>query len=51
MTDVRAMLVGKVNDVWTRRVETISSDALGEGEVLIAVEYSCINYTDGLSTT
>ena len=39
MTDVRAMLVGKVNDVWMRRVETISSDALGEGEVLIAVEY------------
>jgi NADPH:quinone reductase-like Zn-dependent oxidoreductase len=45
------MLVGKVNDVWTRRVETISSDDLGEGEVLIAVEYSCINYKDGLSTT
>jgi len=51
MTDVRAMLVGKVNDVWARRVETISSDDLGEGEVLIAVEYSCINYKDGLSTT
>ncbi|MFM8814639.1 MAG: alcohol dehydrogenase catalytic domain-containing protein, partial [Actinomycetes bacterium] len=51
MTDVRAMLVGKVNDVWTRRIETISSDSLGEGEVLIAVEYSCINYKDGLSTT
>ena len=51
MTNVRAMLVGHVDGVWTRRIETLTSDSLGEGEVLIAVEYSCINYKDGLSTT
>ena len=51
MTNVRAMLVGNVDGVWTRRIETLTSDSLGEGDVLIEVEYSCINYKDGLATS
>lgn len=51
MTSIRAMLVGKVDGAWKRRIETLTSDALGEGGVLIEVEYSCINYKDGLATS
>ena len=51
MTKVRAMLVGKVDDVWTRRIEEISSDSLGDGDVLVKVEWSCINYKDGLASS
>lgn len=49
ITEVRAMLVGKVNDVWQRRIETVMADDLGEGDVLIEIEYSCVNYKDGLA--
>lgn len=51
MTMVRAMLVGKVDDVWTRRIEDVSIDGLGEGDVLVKVEWSCINYKDGLASS
>lgn len=51
MTTVRAMLVGKVDDVWTRRIEDVSIDGLGEGDVLVKVEWSCINYKDGLASS
>ena len=51
MTTVRAMLVGKVDDVWTRRIEDVSIDGLGDGDVLVKVEWSCINYKDGLASS
>ena len=51
MTKVRAMLVGKVDDVWTRRIEEIPSDSLGDGDVLVKVDWSCINYKDGLASS
>lgn len=47
----RALLVGKVNDVWTRRIEEVSLDALGDGDVLVKVDWSCINYKDGLASS
>lgn len=47
----RALLVGKVNDVWTRRIEGVSLDALGDGDVLVKVDWSCINYKDGLASS
>jgi acrylyl-CoA reductase (NADPH) len=50
-TTSRAFTVGKVNDVWTQQITEVSVDNLGEGDVLIAVEYSCINYKDGLATS
>lgn len=51
MTMVRAMVVGKVNDEWTRRVEDLPLTALGDGDVLVKVEWSCINYKDGLASS
>ncbi|MFM8811369.1 MAG: acryloyl-CoA reductase [Actinomycetota bacterium] len=50
-TTVRALLVGKVNDVWTRRIEDVSVDSLGDGDVLVKVDWSCINYKDGLASS
>jgi acrylyl-CoA reductase (NADPH) len=50
-TTSRAFTVGKINDVWTQQITDVSVDDLGEGDVLIAVEYSCINYKDGLATS
>jgi acrylyl-CoA reductase (NADPH) len=49
--DVRAFLVGKEEGTWTRRVETMSQEALGVGDVLVKVEWSCINYKDGLASS
>ncbi|NBY13027.1 MAG: oxidoreductase, partial [Actinobacteria bacterium] len=40
-TTVRALLVGKVNDVWTRRIDDVSVDSLGDGDVLVKVDWSC----------
>ena len=51
MTTVRAFLVGKVNDAWTRRIEDVALDALGDGDVLVKVDYSCVNYKDGLASS
>ena len=48
---VRALLVGKVNDVWTRRIEDVPIDSLGGGDVLVKVEWSCVNYKDGLASS
>jgi len=50
-TSSRAFTVGKVNDVWTRSVTDVAIDSLGTGDVLLAVEYSCINYKDGLASS
>ena len=50
-TTSRAFTVGKINDAWTQQITDVSVDDLGEGDVLIAVEYSCINYKDGLATS
>jgi acrylyl-CoA reductase (NADPH) len=50
-TSSRAFTVGRVNDVWTRSVTDVAIDSLGTGDVLLAVEYSCINYKDGLASS
>ncbi|MEI7966435.1 MAG: alcohol dehydrogenase catalytic domain-containing protein, partial [Actinomycetota bacterium] len=50
-TTSRAFTVGKINDIWTQQITDVSVDDLGEGDVLIAVEYSCINFKDGLATS
>lgn len=51
MDSFAAFLVGKVEDQWTRRVEEITLGDLPEAEVLVEVEYSGINYKDGLAST
>ncbi|MCP3937644.1 MAG: acryloyl-CoA reductase [Actinomycetia bacterium] len=51
MDSFSAFLVGKVDDVWTQRVEDLTVDDLPDGDVLVEVEYSGINYKDGLAST
>lgn len=52
MDSVRAYTVGKDDSgTWTRSITTIAAEALGDGDVLIEVEFSGINYKDGLAST
>lgn len=50
-TDNMAFFVGKINNEWKRTVKQFPIDDLGAGDVLIRVEFSCINYKDGLAST
>ena len=51
MGTYRAMVVHREGDALVRRLETLNSDDLPAGEVLIEVHYSSLNYKDGLSAT
>ncbi|MFM8001462.1 MAG: alcohol dehydrogenase catalytic domain-containing protein, partial [Actinomycetota bacterium] len=47
----RAFTVGKTESGWARRVVDMPIDQLGDGDVLVRVEYSGINFKDGLAST
>ena len=49
MGTYRAMVVHREGDALVRRLETLNSETLPAGEVLIEVHYSSLNYKDGLS--
>jgi acrylyl-CoA reductase (NADPH) len=51
MTDVRALLAGRFDGTWERRVASLPIDDLGVGDVLIRVQYSGVNFKDGLAST
>ena len=51
MGTYRAMVVHREGDALVRRLETLNSETLPAGEVLIEVHYSSLNYKDGLSAT
>ena len=51
MGTYRAMVVRREGDALVRRLETLNSETLPAGEVLIEVHYSSLNYKDGLSAT
>ncbi len=46
---VRAFTAGHDGDTWRRGVSELAVDQLGQGEVLVRVQYSGINYKDGLA--
>lgn len=48
---MRALMLNKEDDEFSCAVVDLAEDALPEGEVLVAVEYSTINYKDGLAIT
>ncbi|MEM7033242.1 MAG: YhdH/YhfP family quinone oxidoreductase [Chloroflexota bacterium] len=51
-TTFKALVISKTEDAgFTRQIETHSIDDLPEGDVLIKVHYSSLNYKDGLSAT
>ena len=51
ITSTRAFVVGQSTDGWFRSIRDVAIDDLGDGDVLIQVEYSSINYKDGLAST
>ena len=44
----KALIVRKEGEITSSKVETISESQLPEGDVTVAVDYSTINYKDGL---
>ena len=51
MNTTRAFLSGQTDAGWSRRVGSIDLGPLDDGEVLIRVEMSGINFKDGLATS
>ena len=49
MSTVRAFTAGHADDVWERRVVDLPVDELGDGDVLVRIQFSGINYKDGLA--
>ncbi len=48
---MRGLLLNKVDDEFSAEVTDIAEDDLPEADTLVAVEYSTINYKDGLAIT
>ena len=48
---MRALLLNNVDDTFSVEVAEVTEDELPEGDTLVAVEYSTINYKDGLAIT
>lgn len=48
---IRALVVTKDDDKTEAKVQEITEDQLPEGDVTVAVEYSTLNYKDGLCIT
>jgi putative YhdH/YhfP family quinone oxidoreductase len=51
METVKAFTAGTVDSTWTRQVVDLPVGALGDGNVLVRVEYSGINFKDGLASS
>ncbi len=47
----QAFVVEKTDDGFTRQVRVCRPEMLGEGEVTVRVEYSSVNYKDGLAAS
>jgi len=47
----RAFTVGKTESGWARKIVDMPIEQLGDGDVLIQVEFSGINFKDGLAST
>ena len=47
----RAFTVGKTESGWARKIVDMPLDQLGDGDVLIQIEFSGINFKDGLAST
>ena len=47
----RAFVARTDDDVFSRGVETLSTELLGEGGVVVSVERSCVNYKDALAAS
>lgn len=48
---MRAVLLNRVDDSFSVEIADIADDEMPEGDTLVAVQYSTINYKDGLAIT
>ncbi len=51
MTAIRAFTAGHSDGAWLRQVTTVDAESLGDGDVVVRVQYSGINYKDGLASS
>ena len=51
MSTFKAILVEKNGDAQSVAIKDIGDSDLMDGDVTVRVEYSCINYKDGLAVT
>ncbi|MEY3981978.1 MAG: hypothetical protein RLZZ281_847, partial [Pseudomonadota bacterium] len=54
MTPFRAIVVNKTESAYTAELKTVDESALsttGDKDVLVKIDYSTINYKDGLAIT
>ena len=51
MNTTRAFVVGTTDQGWSRRIESVDLGPLADGEVLVRVGRSCINFKDGLASS
>lgn len=51
MSTVRAFTVGKSDEGWFRRIADVPMTDLGDGNLLVKVTYSGINFKDGLASS
>lgn len=51
MSDFNAFRIVKTDDGFERKITRLQSSELSEGEVLLGVHFSSLNYKDGLSAT
>ena len=49
MSEFKALVVNKTETDFTVNVQAVSMDDLPQGDVLIKVQYSSVNYKDGLA--
>jgi acrylyl-CoA reductase (NADPH) len=51
MAKFKAVLIEKTDNGSTASVAELDESALMDGDVTVRVEYSCVNYKDGLAVT
>jgi acrylyl-CoA reductase (NADPH) len=51
MSTIRAFTAGRIDGRWTRAVVDHPIEQLGDGNVLVRVRYSGVNFKDGLATS
>ena len=44
----KALVIDNQNNNFTRGIKELETDSLGDGNVLVKVEYSSLNYKDAL---
>ena len=44
----KAIVLNQINDKFSREIKNLEKDFFKDGDVLVKVDYSCLNYKDAL---